>query len=259
MVFNKEAKEILTKIARCPLAWWYWHWVKKGYTQGTMASLLNSFESEAADNAHDSPYDPQKMTVVSMFAGDDENQWLDQGEEEFGSDLLDNEEDKVTGTKTTIEIRIDAKASLAKEMKEKDYDIEGVDSRSRKRTHQTNMTGKTGCTLMCLVTTKKFAMNFKQQKTDLNAERKKNAHLEQRLHKMEAALAAGYIREPPPSIKNIAPIVAKTVSMAAPPSTQDASLATPPKAEIDLPPTPGDNLANESSHTTDTDEVGRWD
>jgi hypothetical protein len=55
------------------------------------------------------------------------------------------------------------------------------------------------------VTTKKFAMNYKQQKTDLNAERKKNAHLEQHLCKMEAALVAGYIREPPPSIKNIAP------------------------------------------------------
>jgi hypothetical protein len=119
------------------------------------------------------------------------------------------------------------------------------------------MTGKTGCTLMRSVTTKKFAMNFKQQKTDLNAEKKKNAHLKQRLHKMEAALAAGYICEPPPSIKYIAPIVAKTVSMAAPPSTQDASLAALMKVKIDLPPTPGDNSANESSHTMD--EVGSWD
>ena len=50
MVSNKEAKEILTKIAHCPLAWWYWHWVEKGYTQGTIASLLNSFELEAANN-----------------------------------------------------------------------------------------------------------------------------------------------------------------------------------------------------------------
>ena len=63
-----------------------------------------------------------------MFAGNDENQWLDQVEEKFGSDLSDNEEDEVTGTKTIVKIRIDAKASLAKEMKEKDYDIEGVNS-----------------------------------------------------------------------------------------------------------------------------------
>jgi hypothetical protein len=87
MVSNKEAKEILTKIAHCPLAWWYWHWVEKGYTQGTIASLLNNFELEAADNTHKSTYNPQEMTVISMFAGDNENQWLDQVEEEFGSDL----------------------------------------------------------------------------------------------------------------------------------------------------------------------------
>jgi hypothetical protein len=38
-------------------------------------------------------------------------------EEEFGSDLSDNKEDEVMGTKTTIKIGIDAKASLAKEIK----------------------------------------------------------------------------------------------------------------------------------------------
>ncbi len=141
--------------------------------------LLNSFKSEAMDNAHDSTYDPQEMTVVSMFAGDDENQWLDQVEEEFSSDLLDNKVNEVAGTKTTIKIRIDAKASLANDMKEKDYDITGVDSRSSKRTHQTNMTRKMGCTSARSVTTKKSAMNFKQQKTYLNAKRKKNAQLEQ--------------------------------------------------------------------------------
>jgi hypothetical protein len=81
MVSNKEAKSILTKIAHCPSAWWYWHWVEKGYTQVTIASLLNSFESDAADNAHNSLYDPQSKSVTSMFAGDDENQWLDQVEE----------------------------------------------------------------------------------------------------------------------------------------------------------------------------------
>jgi len=78
MCSNKDAKSILTKIAHCPLAWWYWHWVEKGYTQGTIASLLNSFELDAANNAHDSTYDPKSMTMTSMFAGDNKNQWLDQ-------------------------------------------------------------------------------------------------------------------------------------------------------------------------------------
>ena len=248
MVSNKEAKEILTKIAHCPLAWWYWHWVEKGYTQGTIASLLNSFESEATDNAHDSTYDPQEMTVVSMFAGNDENQWLDQVEEEFGSDLSDHDEDDVTGSRTTIEIGMDAKESLAKEMKGKDYDIEGVDSRSSKRTHQTNMTGKTGCTSTRSVTTKKFAMNFKQQKSDLNAEKKKNAQLEQRLREMEAALAAGYIHKPHPDD----PITTKTASIAFLIKKQNAA-----NVKVNLPPTPGDESANASSHATD--EVGRWE
>ena len=56
-----------------------------------------------------------------------------------------------------------------------------------------DMTGKTGATSARSVTTKIYAMNFKQQKTDLNAERKKNALLEQRLREMEAVLATGGI------------------------------------------------------------------
>ncbi len=97
-------------------------------------SLLNSFEVEAAKNAHNSTYDPQARTVTSMFAGNDKNQWLDQVEEEFGNDLSDHDEDNGNGngTTTTIEIDINAKESLAKEMKEKNYNLEGVDSCSSK-------------------------------------------------------------------------------------------------------------------------------
>jgi hypothetical protein len=148
MVSNKEAKSILSKIAHCPSAWWYWHWVKKGYTQGTISSLLNSFEAEAAKNAHNSTYDPQARTVASMFAGDNKNQWLDMVEEEFGSDLSDHDKDNGNGngTTTTIEMDMNAKESLAKEMKENNCDLEGVDSCSSKQTHRTNMTGKTGAT-----------------------------------------------------------------------------------------------------------------
>jgi hypothetical protein len=143
MCSNKEAKN---KIPHCPSAWWYWHRVEKGYTQGTIASLLNSFESDAANNAHDSTYDPQFITVTSMFASDNENHWLDQNEEEFGSNLSNQDKDNIGVSATTIEMDKDAKASLEKEMKGKDYDLEGVDSRLSKRTHCTNMTGKTGMT-----------------------------------------------------------------------------------------------------------------
>jgi hypothetical protein len=102
MCSNKDAKSILTKIAHCPLAWWYWHWVEKGYTQGTIASLLNSFELDAANNAHDSTCDPQSMTMTFIFASDNKNQWLDQVKEEFGSDLSDHEEDMIGDSRTTI-------------------------------------------------------------------------------------------------------------------------------------------------------------
>jgi hypothetical protein len=100
------------------------------------------------------------MTVTSMFAGDDKNQSLDQVEEEFGSDLSNHEDDMIGDSRTTIKLGLDAKASLAKEMKGKDYDLEGVNSHSSKQTHRTNMTGKTGMTLTRSVTTKKFAMDL---------------------------------------------------------------------------------------------------
>ncbi len=85
----------------------------------------------------------------------------------------------------------DAKASLAKEMKGKDNNLEGIESRSSKRTHHTNMTGKTGMTSNCCITTNKFALDFSQQKKDLNVERKRTAAFEQRLREMKSALSTG--------------------------------------------------------------------
>jgi hypothetical protein len=147
--------------------------VEKGYTQGTILSLLNSFELDAADNAHDSEYDPFTMIVTSMFAGDDKNQWLDQVEKEFGSDLSDHDDNNVQNSGTTIELDKDAKALMAKEMKGKDHDLEGIESRSRKRTHHTNMTGKTGMTSNCSVTTKSMpSTSFSRRKTSMRSERR---------------------------------------------------------------------------------------
>jgi hypothetical protein len=230
-------------------------------------SLLNSFEAEAADNAHDSTYDPQARTITSMFAGDDDNQWLDQVEEEFGSDLSDHDEDDGNGNgpKTTFVLDKDAKESLAKEMKEKDYDLEGVDSRSSKRTHRTDMTGRTGATSARSVTTKKYAMNFKQQKTDLNAEKKKNALLEQRLREMEAALATGGISSTLnkiPSLPNVdsarnAATPKKTITITTPAVSQAIVLAEETITQLILFPPHSDNSATAGSTTMSV--VGRWD
>jgi hypothetical protein len=262
MVSNKEAKSILTKIAHCPSAWWYWHWVEKGYTQGAISSLLNSFEAEAAENAHDSTYDLLARTVTSMFAGDDENQWLDQVEEEFGSNLSDHDEDDEdsNGATTTIEIEKSAKESLAKEMKEKNYDLEGVDSRSSKQMHRTNMTGKTGATSTRSVTTKKYALNFKQQKSDLNVERKKHALLEQRLQEMKSALAMGGISSIPKENKLIttdSETLTRTIAITTPAVNQAHIFAEKTITQFFLPPAPSDNSATAGSATMSM--VGRWE
>jgi hypothetical protein len=109
--------------------------------------LRAPFKSDVTGNAHDLPYDPQSRSVTSMFVGDNENQWLDQDKEVFGSNLSNHKEDNIDGSRTTVELDKDAKASLAKEMKGKDYNLEGVKSHSSKCSCCTNMTGKTGMTL----------------------------------------------------------------------------------------------------------------
>ncbi len=59
------------------------------------------------------------MSVTSMFASDDKNQWLIQVEEEFGSDLSDQDKDNINRSSITIELDKDAKASLQKRWKGK--------------------------------------------------------------------------------------------------------------------------------------------
>jgi hypothetical protein len=87
---------------------------------------------------------PQSLSVTSIFTGDNKNQWLDQVEEEFGSNISDYDKDNINSSSTTIELDMDAKASLAKEMKGKNYDLKGIKSRLSAQTHHTNMLGKQG-------------------------------------------------------------------------------------------------------------------
>jgi hypothetical protein len=65
---------------------------------------------------------------------------------EFGSDLSDHDKDNINSSSTTIELDKDAKASMEKKMKGKDYNLEGINVRLSKQTHCTNMTGKAGMT-----------------------------------------------------------------------------------------------------------------
>ena len=108
-------------------------------------------------------------------------------------------------------------------------------------------------------------MNFKQQKTDLNAKRKKNALLEQRLREMEAALAMGGISSIT-KVTRLIPTISKTITSATPTKTitittpaisQAQILAEETITQLILPPTPSDNSAKAGSTTMS--EVGRWE
>jgi hypothetical protein len=140
-------------------------------------------------------------------------------------------------------------------MKGKNYDLKGIKSCSSKQTHHTKLTGKTGMTSNRSFTTKKFAMDFSQQKRDLNGEQKKTAALEQRLKDMESALTAGIIPTSPHT-KN--PILSqnKIVSISIPSTTRDATLAQKFDSQLNLPPTHEDTPAKMSS--SPMADVGRW-
>ncbi len=116
-----------------------------------------------------------------------------------------------------------------------------------------------------MMITKKYAMNFKQQKTILNVERKKNALLEQRLREMEAALAMGGISSIT-KVTRLIPTISNTINSATPTKTitiitpavsQARILAEETITQLILPPTPSDNSAKAGSTTMS--EVGRWE
>jgi hypothetical protein len=97
-------------------------------------------------------------------------------------------------------------------------------------------------TLNQSITMKKVAMDFIQQKRDLNAEQKKTIALEQHLKEMESALTAGKIPTPlhtehPALSQN------KTVSIFVPSTASHATLAQKFDTQLNLPPTHEDTPA----------------
>jgi hypothetical protein len=117
------------------------------------------------------------------------------------------------------------------------------------------MTGKTGMTLTRSITTKKFAMDFSDQKRDLYVEQKKTAALEQHLKEMESALIEGKIPTPLHT-KYSALSQNKTVSISIPSTASLTTLAQKFDTQLNLPPTPEDTPAKMSS--SPMADVGRW-
>jgi hypothetical protein len=87
------------------------------------------------------------------------------------------------------------------------------------------------------LTTKKFSMDFSQQKRDLNAEQKKTAALEQCLKEMEFALTAGKIPIPQHT-KHPALSQTKIVSVSVPSTASHATLAQKFETQLNLPTPP---------------------
>jgi hypothetical protein len=117
------------------------------------------------------------------------------------------------------------------------------------------MTGKTGMTSNCCVTTKKFALDFSQQKKDLNAEQKRTAALEHCLREMESVLSAGEFSMPLQPSDTIPP-QSKSVSIFGLSTKTDITLSQKFDSQLNLPPTHNDTPANASSSSVA--DVGRW-
>jgi hypothetical protein len=104
-------------------------------------------------------------------------------------------------------------------------------------------------------------MDFSQNNKDLNAEQKKTAILEQRLREMESAMAARMTPKPLILESNIKSLPSSAPTGSAriytPSVHQDANLVQKFDAQLNLPPTPSNKPAKESSATMD--EVGRWE
>jgi hypothetical protein len=117
------------------------------------------------------------------------------------------------------------------------------------------MTGKTVMILNRSVTTKKYAMDFSQQKRDLNAEQKKTTALEQYLKDMESAPTAGKIPTP---LHTKNPILSqnKIVSISIPSTTSCATLAQKFNSNPNLPLTHEETPMKMSSSSMA--DVGRW-
>jgi hypothetical protein len=108
------------------------------------------------------------------------------------------------------------------------------------------MTGKTGMTSNCSVTTKKFALDFSQQKKDLNAEKKRTASLEQCLREMESALSArGFSMPLQPN--DMIPLQSKSVSIFGLSTKTVITLSQKFDSQLNPPPTHNDTPAKASS------------
>jgi hypothetical protein len=205
---NKLAKDLSSKIAVCPLAWW-WHLFKlRGYTEPTTRSLMDSFEYEASQLANLSTFHERTRIVTTQFANADD--FLNKVEAELGFDgnddqSLDRFVDGTTNPKTSFEILADAKAALASSLNDPNMDL-AANSQASTKSRRTNFSWSTGNSTNKSVSMKQFTIAHKPCTLGLVMEKKRAAQLEYKnkdmshqIQELEAMLASSLTTTIPPT------------------------------------------------------------
>jgi hypothetical protein len=205
---NMLAKDLSSKIAVCPSAWW-WHLFKlRGYNERNAHSLMDSFKYEASQLANLSTFDERTWIVTTQFANADD--FLNRVEAELGFDgdddqSLDRSVDGTTNPKTSFKISADARAALASSLDDPNMDLT-ANSHASAKSHCTIFSSATGNSTNRSVNTKQFAIAHKSCTLKLAMEKNRAAQLEfenrdmtRRLQELEAMLARGLTTTIPPT------------------------------------------------------------
>ena len=196
-----EAVDLARKIAANPCSWWWHVWTLKGYTLGTKQSLMESFDLEAAMLAPQTKFDNETLEVSGHFGNEDK--FLDEAEEWLDSD----DEDAGNDQGPLIDVADASMADLESALRDKDDNLEDINSRGSAASRRTNFSQSTGNATNRSVNTAKLAMTHKDRALDLakahneNATlQKQNADLLVRMKQIEQMMArsSGLPSEAPP-------------------------------------------------------------
>ena len=130
-------------------------WTLKGYTLGTKQSLMESFDLEAAMLAPQTNFDNETLEVSGHFGNEDT--FLDEAEEWLDSD----DEDGGDEQGPLIDVADAPMADLESALRDKDDNLEDINSRGSAASRRTNFSQSTGNATNRSVNTAKLAMTHK--------------------------------------------------------------------------------------------------
>ena len=170
---DAEAVEIARNIAYCPAAWWWGMWHLKGYTLGTIQTLMESFDTDAALLAGHSKFNAEDWTVETSFGQDDD--YLDREEA-----LLSSEEENEGENSNDVEMEFEgnAREELVSTLRDRDEDLKSVNSRGSAASRRTNFSSSTENSSVRSANTAKLARELKDNTLGLARANLNNANLE---------------------------------------------------------------------------------